>query len=56
MAAEMRVYKYRIDGKLYVLRELETATGKKTVALPYRHDAKPFAISDRKDFVPAFID
>lgn len=52
----MTVYKYNKDGKLYVLHAIDSASGKKFIALAYRHDAKPLVGCDPKDFAPANID
>jgi len=53
---EMTVYKYRVDGKLYVMHTIDSQSGKKHIALAYRHDGKPIVGCDPKDFAPAYID
>jgi len=53
---EMTVCKHKKDGKLYVLHAIESPSGKKFIAMAYRHDGKPLVGCDPKDFAPANTD
>lgn len=53
---EMTVCKHKKDGKLYVLHAIDSPSGKKFIAMAYRHDGKPLVGCDPKDFAPANTD